>query len=82
MHEVINDPIDVIVSFTENKVIPKLFKWNKRNYKIETINLVHTKMEGKKKIFYFSVSDLTNYFKLKLDTDCLEWHLIELYTVG
>ena len=82
MHEILNDPIDVMVSFSENRVIPKRMRWNQRDYKIETINLVHTAHEGRKKIFYFSVSDLTNYFKLKLDPEHLEWHLVELYTDG
>ena len=82
MHEFIHDPIDVIVSFSQNKILPKIMRWNERDYKIETVNLVHTAHEGTKRVFYFSVSDLTNYFKLKLDPEFLEWYLVELYTDG
>ena len=82
MHELLNDPIDVQVTFKENRVLPRLMRWNQRDYKIETINLVHTAREGHKRVFYFSVSDLTNYFKLKLDPEHLEWRLVELYTNG
>jgi hypothetical protein len=82
MHELLNDPVDVIVSFKDNRVLPKTMCWNQRNYDIKTVNLVHTAQEGKKKVFYFSVSDLSNYFKLKLDPECLEWRLVELYTDG
>lgn len=82
MHEFINDPIDVVVSFSQNRVIPKRMRWNEKNYDIKTINLVHRAKEGTKQIFYFSVSDLSNYFKLKLDPERLEWHLVELYTDG
>ena len=82
MHEMINDPIDVVVSFSQNRVIPKRMRWNENDYDIKTVNLVHTAREGRKRVFYFSVSDLTNYFKLKLDPEFLEWHLVELYTDG
>lgn len=82
MHEFMNDPIDVVVSFCDNRVLPKRMRWNTRDYEIERVNLVHSAREGQKRIFYFSVSDATNYFKLKLDAECLEWHLVELYTDG
>ncbi|MBI4714014.1 hypothetical protein HY771_02405 [Candidatus Uhrbacteria bacterium] len=82
MHEFLHDPIDVIVSFCQNRVIPKRIRWNERNYEIANVNLVHTAREGKKRILYFSVSDKTNFFKLKLDPEYLEWHLVELYSNG
>jgi len=82
MHEILNDPVDVHVTFAENRVIPRAIRWNQKDYKIETVNLVHTAKEGHKRVFYFSVSDLTNYFKLKLDPEHLEWRLVELYTNG
>ncbi len=80
MHQILNDPIDLVVSFHENRVIPKRMRWDGREYDIKTVNLVHTAREGTKRVFYFSVSDMTNYFKLKLDPDTLEWRLIEIYT--
>ena len=82
MLELINEPVDVVVSFAQNRVAPRRMRWNRRDYDIKTINLVHTAHEGAKKIFYFSVSDLTNYFKLRLDTENLEWRLVELYSDG
>lgn len=82
MHELINDPIDVVVSFCQNRVLPKRMRWNEHDYEITTVNLVHTAREGTKRVYYFSVSDLTNYFKLKLDPELLEWRLVELYTDG
>ncbi len=82
MLEVINEPVDVDVTFAQNRVSPKRMLWNQRAYDIKSVNLVHTAHEGTKKVFYFSVSDLTNYFKLRLDTDILEWRLVELYSDG
>ena len=82
MHELLNDPVDVVASFKNNRVFPRAMCWNQKNYKIDTVNLVHTAREGHKRVFYFSVSDLSNYFKLKLDPESLEWRLVELYSDG
>ncbi|MBI5369753.1 hypothetical protein HZA85_00975 [Candidatus Uhrbacteria bacterium] len=82
MHQMLHDPVDVIVSFTDNRVLPRRLRWNNRDYPIERVNLVHSAREGTKRIFYFSVSDAANYFKLRLDPEYLEWHLVELYTEG
>ncbi|MBM5789561.1 hypothetical protein FJZ23_00490 [Candidatus Parcubacteria bacterium] len=82
MHEFLHDPIDVLVAFRDNRVLPRRMRWNTRDYEIERVNLVHSAREGQKRIFYFSVSDHTNFFKLKLDPENLEWHLVELYTDG
>jgi hypothetical protein len=50
--------------------------------KLKNVNLVHSAREGAKRVFFFSVSDADNYFKLKLDPTSLEWRLVELYTDG
>jgi galactose mutarotase-like enzyme len=82
MQTSLNDPIDVVVSFAHNRVQPRVMRWNGREYKIERVNLVHSAREGAKRLFFFSVSDSTNAFKLKLDTDLLEWRLVELGVDG
>jgi len=82
MHTFLNDPIDVIATFTKNKVRPIRMRWQDRLYEIKQVHLVHEGREGTKRLFYFSVSDEANAFKLKLDTEILEWRLIELYADG
>lgn len=82
MHELLNDPIDVVVSFADNRVFPKCMRWNMRDYEIRNVNLVHSAREGTKKIFFFSVSDSSNAFKLRLDPELLEWRLVEMYADG
>jgi len=79
-HEIIDEPVDMVVTFRDNRVIPKRMRWNMREYEIRSVNLVHTAREGAKRIFYFSVSDLTNSFKLRLDPEFLEWRLVETYS--
>ncbi|MBU0613709.1 hypothetical protein KJ766_00270 [Patescibacteria group bacterium] len=80
MHQILNDPIDISIDFIGNRAVPKSIHWGGRTYHMRTVNLIHSAREGIKKIFYFSVSDNTNFMKLKLDTDTLEWRLVEIYT--
>jgi hypothetical protein len=80
MYDLVNEPVDVLVAFRENRAVPWIMKWHGRKYTIKRVNLIHATREGTKKIFYFSVSDLLNYFKLKFDTETLEWRLVEIYT--
>lgn len=47
---------------------------------MEKVNLIHSTNEGETRIFYFSVSDKTTFMKLRLDTQNLEWRLVEVYS--
>ena len=64
------------------QVIPLFFKWRGKTYKIEKINLVHMERDGNDKIYYFSVSDKVNYFRLAFFTRDLSWRIEELYYEG
>lgn len=79
MHSFLNDPVDVLVTFTRNRVRPMRLRWGDHSYDIKHVNFIHAGREGQKKLFYFSVSDDTNAFKLKLDPEILEWRLVEMY---
>lgn len=79
MNTAVDDRIDVVVSFEGNRVIPRRLRWNRRDYDIARVNLVHMAREGEKRVFYFSVSDFANYFKLRFDAETLEWRLVEIY---
>jgi len=80
MHTLLNDPIDVAVDFAGSRIRPRHIVWDKKAYQIQTVNLIHRTKEGETNIYYFSVSDNANFFKLRLDTHTLEWRLVELYT--
>lgn len=80
MHEILNDPVDVDVTFHGKRVHPTHVVWSGRTYAMDHVNLVHCVREGTKRIFYFSISDKTTFMKLKLDTELLEWRLVEMYT--
>ncbi len=75
-----NDPIEVTVDFFGHRIRPREVRWSNRRYPLQCVNLVHGALEGAKRIFYFSVSDKTNFMKLRFDTETLEWRLVEIYT--
>ena len=80
MHELLNDPVEVTVDFQGRRVRPTSVRWAGRSYPMQRLNMVHTAREGQKRIYYFSVSDAANFMKLRLDTETLEWRLVEVYT--
>jgi len=82
MFEKLNEPIDVLVKFNRDKVIPTFFKWRSKTYKIEKINLIHKERDGDDKIYYFSVSDNANFFRLAFFTRDLTWRIQELFYEG
>ena len=98
MHEVINEPIEVLASFSPvltcmrqpaskpciagNKVMPLLFRWLGKKYQVEKLNLVHRERDGEDIIYYFNVSDNANYFKLAFSTRRMSWRLAEWYAEG
>ncbi len=82
MYEKINESIEVLVKFSGEKVMPTFFKWRSKTYKIEKLNLVHKKREGDNDIYYFSVSDEINFFRLAFSTRDMKWVLEELFYEG
>ena len=79
MHEKINEPIQVQVYFEDLKVRPEFFIWRGKEYKIEKINMIHKERAGNDKVYYFSVSDSVNFFRLAFFTRDLSWKIQELY---
>jgi hypothetical protein len=82
MLEKVNDPINVQVQFRSNKVLPQFFTWRNKTYRIEKLNLVHRERDGNDKIYYFSVSDKVNFFRLAFFTRDLSWRIQELFYEG
>ncbi len=79
-HEVLYESVDVDVRFEQHRPKPVTIKWNRQNFRITQVNMVHAVKEGDKRVYYFSVSDRTHFFKLRFDTELLSWNLVEFYT--
>lgn len=79
MLEQINQPVEVVTIFKETGALPWKFLWQGKEYLVKKINLTYSSWEGRHKMHYFAVSDNSNYFKLKFNTDNLRWTLLESY---
>lgn len=79
MFSEINEPIEVMTLFRDGKALPLKFFWHGREITIKTINLTWSHWEGRAKIYYFAVSDSANYFKLRFNSNSLNWTLLESY---
>lgn len=79
MLEQINETVDVVTLFKQNKTVPWKFLWQGKEFVISKVNLTYSTWEGRSKIYYFAVSDNCNYFKLRFNTDSLCWTLLESY---
>ena len=78
----INEAIKVAAVFEGKKVIPKWFFWGRRKYVVRTIEHMWRSKEGENNLLFFSVTDGSNVYELKLNQKTLEWHLEKLYTEG
>lgn len=80
MQEHIQEDISVITVFdhTKRRVLPWRIKWNGRTYTITQIGLHYTLSEGNTLCHFFSVSDGSLCFRLKLNTRTLHWRLEEV----
>ncbi len=74
------EPVEVIVTFTKQGIFPRVLKWGKNTYKILQVNLVHSIKEGAVRIYFFSVSDEANAWKLGFNTESLQWWVEDYYT--
>jgi hypothetical protein len=79
MHQKIDEPIEVEVVFLKSRIIPRSFSWRSIIYRIKNLGLVHDTFIGREKVYYFSVSDGVNFFRLRLNTNSLQWRLEEMY---
>jgi len=71
----IQEPINVWVFFKNNSIKPYSFFWRSKQIKIDKINLIHTSKNGASVFYHFSVSSGGDFYRLKFDTNKLNWTL-------
>ena len=74
------ESIDVIATFTPEGIFPRIIKWGNNRYKILKVNLVHAIKDGSVRIYFFSVSDGANAWKLGFNTETLKWWVEDSYS--
>lgn len=77
-YESVKEPVEVLVAFRKNRPEPMMFKWGTQYYQVQKINLVHTERDGREKVYYFSVSDTANAYRLSFRTESMQWLLEEM----
>lgn len=77
----INEKIKVVTLFDPYSRInkPLLLKWNSRTYKITKLGFHHKYKQGRTLMHVFSVTDGSTFFRIRFDTDTLDWVLEETY---
>jgi len=73
------ESIEVIATFGEKGLFPRVIKTGQHVYKILTVNLVHAIKDGAVRIYFFSVSDGTNSWKLGFNTETLKWWVEDFF---
>ena len=71
---------EVLVRFDKSGLFPYILKTGGRKYRIKKVNLMHTISDGAVRIYFFSVSDDTNSWKLGFNTQTLQWWVEDSYS--
>jgi hypothetical protein len=79
MLEKLDEPIAIIVKFSGGQVVPVRFVWRGQTYEVAKLNMVHHAGAGDDRVYYFSVSDSTNFFRLAFRVKDLSWRIEELF---
>ncbi|HCC23742.1 TPA: hypothetical protein DF272_06240 [Candidatus Falkowbacteria bacterium] len=79
MYSKINEKIEVLCAYVKNKSLPLYFRWGEKKYKVDKVNLVHSMRRGRDKLYFYSVSNKDNFFKLCFDTEKNQWMLVERF---
>lgn len=76
----LNEQVDVITKFSKGVISPLFFKYNGRNYKVESIDLrYHFRKSGV--LFHsFSIGSDGNSYKLAYNSQDSIWRLEEIFT--
>ncbi len=72
--------VNLLSNHMTHSASPSSLYWHGRRYTLTHIGLHHTVQEGRTLIHIFSATDGVTFFKLKFDTETLEWRLLEIET--
>lgn len=72
---VVDECIRVGAAFDNRKVVPMWFLWRNRYYKVKSVNHTWRTNQGAAGLCHYSVTDGTNTYELRFNTNTLEWTL-------
>lgn len=76
----IGDKIKVLASFERGVIMPWIFKWHNRDYKIKSVSLRYQEKSGASINHLFAVeTEDGNVFKLCFNDKSLVWNVTEMW---
>lgn len=76
----INEPIQVIVKFETGQMIPLYFFWRNRDYQVKKIEFIHSRYQGKARLFFFSAVGVEANYELIFNSQDFTWKLGKIET--
>lgn len=76
----VDEQVEVVAVFKENRAIPYIVRWRRRDFRVQKITLIHQAWEGNSKFFYFSALCEGAQLKLSFNTAELVWKLEQIWT--
>lgn len=73
--------VKIVYNHHQRSFVPKVIQWEGREYPVIKIGLHHTAREGRTLMHFFSVTTPNLFFRLKFNTDNLNWS-VEEYSDG
>ena len=77
-YEQVKQPVEVVVVFKKRQPEPFIMKLGKQFIHIRKVHLIHSERIGRDKVYYFSVSDEANAYRLSFSTETLHWYVNEV----
>jgi hypothetical protein len=71
-----SEAVEVIARFIKGKIIPLCFVLKESRCNISRINYSWTERKGRGLIYYFSVSDKSDDYRIFLDAEAMSWRLL------
>ena len=71
----LDEPIRVAALFEHGKIIPQIFFWNNKPYKINRVNFFWQERQGREVISNFSVETLGGPYQISFNNHSLSWRL-------
>jgi hypothetical protein len=72
----VGEPVEVAARFLKGGIIPLYFVLKENRCDISRINYSWIERKGEKVIYYFSVSDKSDDYRLFFDTQAMSWRLL------
>lgn len=82
MSEEINESVLVTARFDRGRLIPLLFGWRGRSYRVDRVDFAWASRKGEAKLYFFAVSGAGARYQLMFNDKTLDWRLGKLEAIS